>query len=224
MNKKSTEIETELGQTIKRLSELTQLRNSTQAKVQALQDGFISGKASLAELQTEQGGLTILIESVKALEAKKGELHTAFETASLSESRSGILEQMKETVSEGKTAFDDYLAIREELSGIIGKYCEKLIGKSTIFHNSRAEYRSLARQIEPELADFHAHSQHSTRRRELDKSVSDEVKSLGVSGEDLRLITAESLISPGVRFGQSIESAVSFAAEEKQHEVASAAS
>jgi chromosome segregation ATPase len=221
---KSTEIENELDQTTKRLDELTEMRSSTKANVETLQQGFVSGKTSLDGLQTEQGKLTILNESIKALEAKKGELHAAFQKASLSESRADILREMEKTISTGKTAFDEYLSIREELSGIIGEYADKLIAKSTVFHNSREEYQSLARRIEPELSDFHTLSHHSIRREELEKSVGEEVKSLGVRGEDLRLLSAESLTPPGVRFGQSIEAAVNFAAQEKQREMMSAAS
>jgi myosin heavy subunit len=218
---KITEIENELNQTTKRLDELITMRDSTKTDVQTLQDGFIGGKTSLDELQTKQGGLTILNESIKSLESKQDELHTAFQKASLSESRSAILEQMKKTISEGKTAFDEHLAIKEELSGIIGEYCERLIGKSTVFHKSRTDYQSLARHIEPQLADYYALSQHSIQRRELEKSVAEEVKSLGVSAEDLRLLAAESIIPPGVKFGQSIEAAVSLVAEEKQLEAVS---
>ncbi len=218
---KSTEIQNELGQTTKRLDELITMRDSTKTNVQTLQDGFIGGKPSLDELQTEQGKLTILNESIKALEAKQDELHTAFQKASLSESRADILEQMKKTISEGKTAFDEYLGIRAELSVIIGEYCGKLIAKSTVFHKSRGDYQSLARRVEPELSDFITYSQHSTRRRELDKTLAEEVKALDVSDEDLRLITDESIIPPGVKFGQSIEAAVSLAAEEKQQETIS---
>lgn len=221
---KSTEIENELNQTTKRLDELTEMRMRLNNNLQTLQQGFIDGKTSLDELQTEQGRLTTLESSTKALEAKQDELHTAFQKASLSESRADILEQMKKTVAEGKTAFDEHLALREELSGIIGKYCEKLIGKSTIFHNSRADYQSLARRVEPELSDFITYSPHSTHRTELEKSVGDEVKALGVSAEDLRLLSAESIIAPTVKFGGSIDAALSFAAEEKQEEVASGAS
>jgi DNA repair ATPase RecN len=218
---KSTEIENELNQTVKRLDELTEMRMRLNTNLQTLQKGFIDGKTSLDELQTAQGKQTTLESSIKALEAKQSELHDVFQKASLSESRADILREMEKTIVRGKTSFDEYIAIREELSGIIGKYCERLIAKSTVFHKSREEYQTLARRLEPELADFHTLSRHSIQRQELEKSVAEEVKSLDVRGEDLRLLSTESLIPPGVRFGQSIEAAVSLVAEEKQREMIS---
>ena len=218
MKTKSNQIETELNNATKRLDELTEMRDRLGNNLETLQSGFIGGKTSLDELQTEQGKLTILNESIKALDVKQDELHTAFQKASLSESRSAILEQMKKTVTEGQASFDEYLAIRAELSGIIGEYAERLIGKSTIFHNSRADYQSLSRQIEPELADNVTYSRHSTRRRELGKSIAEEVKAFDVSDEALRLITDETIIPPGVKFDQPIAIAVGLAAQEKQRE------
>jgi uncharacterized coiled-coil DUF342 family protein len=223
MKTTSKQIENELNQTTKRLDELTEMRMRLNTELQTLQQGFIGGKTSLDELQTEQGKLTILNESIKALEANQDELHTAFQKAILSESRSAILEQMKKTATEGQASFDEYLAIRAELSGIIGEYAERLIDKSTVFHNSRADYQSLSRRIEPELADYLTHGQHSNRRLELGKSIAEEIKALDVSDEALRLITDEAIIPPGVKFGQPIAIAEGFAAQEKQREIGKAA-
>ncbi len=56
--KKSTEIENELNQTTKRLDELTEMRMRSGNNLQTLQQGFVSGKTSLDNLQAEQGKLT----------------------------------------------------------------------------------------------------------------------------------------------------------------------
>jgi hypothetical protein len=131
---------------------------------------------------------------------------------------------MKKTATEGQASFNEYLAIRAELSGIIGEYTERLIDKSTVFHNCRADYQSLFRRIEPELADYLTHGRHSTRRLELGKSIAEEVKALDVSDEALRLITDEAIIPPGVKFGQPIAIAEGLAAQEKEREMMSRAS
>jgi len=90
-------------------------------------------------------------------------------------------------------------------------------------NRSSLEANFNCKEFEPELADFMTHSPHLTRHLEPDKSVADEVKSLGARGEDLPLITDEMILPPGVKFGQSIDAAVSFAAQEKQRKMTSGA-
>ncbi len=55
MNTTSKQIETELNQTTKRLDELTEMRAGITDNLKTLQQGFIGGKTSLDELQSEQG-------------------------------------------------------------------------------------------------------------------------------------------------------------------------
>jgi hypothetical protein len=116
---KSTEIETELNNATKRLDELTEMRDGITSNLETLQKGFIDGKTSLDELQTEQSKLTILNESIKALEAKQDELHSAFQKASLSESRKKTLERMKVIADETETAFNEYVSLRAQFNETI---------------------------------------------------------------------------------------------------------
>jgi uncharacterized coiled-coil DUF342 family protein len=134
------EIENELNQTTKRLDELTEMRDGINNNLQALQQGFVDGKTTLDELQTEQGKLTILNESIKALEAKQDELHTAFQKASLSESNQKLLESATEAAREAETIFNESLEIRNELDAAIGQLAGKLFDTLSSFNEKRKQY------------------------------------------------------------------------------------
>src|SRR5687768_12915567 len=93
--KTANTVKTELDQTSNRLSELKQMREGLQQKLENLQDGFIKGKSSLDDVQAAQGKLDTLNSSIRALEAKESELRTAFTDKRNSESHQDILNQMK---------------------------------------------------------------------------------------------------------------------------------
>jgi hypothetical protein len=127
---KSTEIETELNNATKRLDELTEMRDGITANLETLQQGFIDGKTSLDELQTEQGKLTTLESSIKALESKQDELRDAFQKASFAEAQAEIINRLKSLAASAEEAFATREQIRMEFDSIIGKYAKNLFDAS----------------------------------------------------------------------------------------------
>ncbi len=158
MNTTSNQIKTQLDQTTFRLDELTAMRDGINNNLQTLQQGFIDGKTSLDELQTEQGKLATLNESIKALEAKQDEIHSAYQKASLSESNQKLLESATAVAHEAETVFNESLTIRNELDTAIGQLTKKLYDKLLSFDDKRKQYLAIRSKIPggaktPELTD-----------------------------------------------------------------------
>jgi chromosome segregation ATPase len=194
---KSTEIETELNNATKRLDELTEMRDGITANLETLQKGFIDGKTSLDELQTEQSKLTILNESIKALEAKQDELHSAFQKASLSESRAETLKQMKVIAGETETAFNEYVSLRTQFNETIRQDGEKMVDALTSFHSKQTEFAQSFRELAPGVINFRP---VPLEARESYGQVATELKEIGVSGESLNFVTSTYQNLPKIDF------------------------
>ncbi len=146
MNKKSTEIKTELNQTIKRLNELTEMQKDVSGNLQTLQQGFVSGKTSLDALQAEQSKLTALNSSMLALQAKESELKTELESAQKAELRQTAIQQMEKLANESAVAFDDYLALRVETNAIFAESAQKLVDKTLAWREKQSRFGAIARE------------------------------------------------------------------------------
>jgi uncharacterized coiled-coil DUF342 family protein len=201
MNTTSKQFENELNQTTKRLDELTEMRTGITANLQTLQQGFIGGKTSLDELQTEQGKLTILNESIKALEAKQVELHTAFQKASLSESRSATIKQMKAIAGEAETAFNEYVELRHKFDETISKDGEKLFDVMASFHSKQREFERAFRELAPNVTNFRPVPGEA---RESYGQVAAELKEIGLDGKSLEFVTSTYQNLPQIDFAESV--------------------
>jgi archaellum component FlaC len=142
---KSESIKKELNQTTERLDELTEMRDALNNNLQSLQGGFINGKKTLEELQTEQGKLTPLSGSIKALEAKQSELKTELESAQKAELRQNSIEQMKKLANESETAFNSYLVLRAQTDAIFAEAAQKLVNKNLAWREKQSQFGAIAR-------------------------------------------------------------------------------
>jgi chromosome segregation ATPase len=201
MNTTPKEIETELDQITKRLDELTELRDGTKNNLQTLQKGFIDGKTSLAELQTEQGKLTILNESINALESKQDELDTAFQKASLSETHAETLYQIKLIAGEAETAFNEYAELRAELDKIIERVGGKMVDKFSLFRAKQKEFETAFRELAPNVVNF---SPVPTAASESYRQVTAELKEIGLDGKSIELVTSTYQNLPQIEFGECV--------------------
>jgi uncharacterized phage infection (PIP) family protein YhgE len=201
MNTTSKQIETELDQIIKRLDELTELRDGTKNNLQTLQKGFIDGKTSLGELQTAQGKLTILNESIKALESKQDELDTAFQKASLSETHAATLDQIKLIAGEAETAFNEYAELRAELDKIIERVGGKMVDAFSLFRAKQKEFELVFREIAPKVINF---SPVPVDAIESYRQVTAELKEIGLDGKSIELVTSTYQNLPQIEFGECV--------------------
>jgi predicted nuclease with TOPRIM domain len=142
----SESIKTELNQTIKRLNELTEMQKDVSGNLQTLQQGFVSGKTSLDELQAEQGKLTALNGSIAALQAKQTELETELKSAESAELRQTSIQQMEKLANESELAFNDYLALRVETDAIFAESAQKLVNKSSEWRKKQSRFSAIARE------------------------------------------------------------------------------
>ncbi len=202
MNTTSNEIQSEITRTTKRLGELTEMRDGIKGKLEILQKGFIGGKTSLDDLQTEQGKLTILNESIKALEAKQDELHTAFQKASLSESRAETLRQMKVIADEAETTFNEYVELRRKFDETISKDGEQLFDVMASFRSRQREFERAFRELAPGVTNFRPVPGEA---RESYGQVAAELKEIGLDGKSLELVTSSYQNLPQIDFGECIQ-------------------
>jgi chromosome segregation ATPase len=201
MNTTPKEIETELDQITKRLDELTELRDGTKNNLQTLQKGFIDGKTSLGELQTEQGKLTILNESIKALESKQDELDTAFQKASLSETHAATLHQIKLIAGQAETAFNEYAELRAELDKIIERVGGKMVDAFSLFRAKQKEFEIAFRELAPNVINF---SPVPTDAIESYRQAAAELKEIGLDGKSIALVTSNYQNLPRIEFGECV--------------------
>ncbi len=138
-------VKKELNQTIERLDELTEMRDALNNNLQSLQGGFINGKTTLDELQTEQGKLTPLSGSIKALEAKQSELKTELESAQKAELKQNSIQQMQKLAGESETAFNSYLALRAQTDAIFAEAAQKLVDKNLAWREKQSRFGAVAR-------------------------------------------------------------------------------
>jgi uncharacterized coiled-coil DUF342 family protein len=138
-------VKKELNQTTERLDELTAMRDALNNNLQSLQGGFINGKTTLDELQTEQSKLTPLSGSIRALEAKQSELKTELESAQKAELRQASLEQMKKLADESETAFNSYLALRAQTDAIFAEAAQQLVDKNLAWREKQSRFGAVAR-------------------------------------------------------------------------------
>ena len=185
--KKSIEIKTELDNTTKRLDELTEMRDRLNAHLKTLQDGFISGKTLLDEVQAEQSKLTTLDSSIKALEAKQNELHDAFQKAGASETRRSLLEKAKVTATEAKKFHTEFISIRNEFHDSIRDYAEKTVEKHLAWRNKQKDFG----RIENETG-----------------LTFKELEELGLTTESYKAATAEYINPSPLEYGDAVSAAV----------------
>jgi uncharacterized phage infection (PIP) family protein YhgE len=119
------------------------MRMRLNKRLKTLQDGFVSGKTPLAEVQSEQAGLDTLNSSIKALEDNKSELQTSFDEASTAENLQNLLASAKSTAHEAQTAFDEAMQIRQKANDLIETHAEKYLAKIGQFHALKREYNQI---------------------------------------------------------------------------------
>ncbi len=186
---KSTEIETELDNTTKRLDELTEMRDGITANLETLQQGFIGGKTSLDELQTEQGKLTTLNSSIKALESKQNELQDDFKKASAFESRQALVEKAKVTATEAATFHHEFIEIRNKFHDSIRDYTEKTVEKMSAWRGKQKDFGRIANET-------------GLTFKELEQ--------LGLNQESYKAATAEYINPTPLEYGAALNTAVNF--------------
>jgi tRNA A37 N6-isopentenylltransferase MiaA len=133
------------------------MRDALNNNLQSLQGGFINGKTTLEELQTEQGKLTPLSGSIKALEAKQSELKTELELAQKAELKQNSIEQMKKLADESELAFNSYLALRAEIETVFAESAQKLVDKISAWRKKQFQFGAIARAsglTESEIKSF----------------------------------------------------------------------
>jgi DNA repair exonuclease SbcCD ATPase subunit len=186
----SKQIETELNQVTQRLDGLTVMQTGINTNLQNLQQGFVGGKTSLDELQTEQGKLTILSASIKALEAKQDELHTAFQMASASESRQETLDRMKVITDEANAAFNEYLKLRAKLVEACRTVGEKMVDALILSQYKQWEFSAVLSRLAPD--------------RESVKQTRDELKEIGLSETDFSNMSSDFMVAPETDFPEAV--------------------
>ena len=189
MNAKSKQIENELNNATKRLDELTEMRSGLTANLQALQAGFIDGKTSLDELQSEQSKLSTLESSIKSLESKKDELHDAFQKASASETRQALLEKAKKTAIEAATFHHEFIEIRNKFHDSIRDYAEKTVEKMSAWRGKQRDFGRIANET-------------GLTFKELEQ--------LGLNQESYRIATAEYINPTPLEYGVALNTAINF--------------
>jgi predicted nucleic acid-binding Zn-ribbon protein len=202
MSRTAKQIKIELDQITKRLDELIEMQTGINTNLKTLQDGFIGGKKSLDEVQTEQSKLTILNDSIKSLEARQRELQTAFDNQSAAEARQDLLEKLAETGKQAEPLFNEYLEVRAELHEHISRYAETLLEKISAYRNKQREYRTLLSQIEPQINK--ATRIDSTVYTGFYASIATELKAMGLTDNDLKFATQDAYSAPDLPFGQPI--------------------
>jgi uncharacterized phage infection (PIP) family protein YhgE len=199
--KKSIEIETELDSTTKRLDELTEMRDRLNNNLQTLQSGFVDGKASLDELQTEQSKLAALDSSIKVLEVKQSELHSAFQKASLSETVKTDIGNLKTIAEQADAAFTEYDGLRVKLGETIAAAVEKIISKSAEFYGKQREFRAVRNQIEAKEPGF---------------NIAGELSRLGLPEKSYNSATTEFIHLSPCKFGECVALAERLVGQETQ--------
>jgi hypothetical protein len=140
------EIKKELTATINRTFELITMRDTAGGNLQTIQQDFVGKRATLDQLQAEQGKLTALNASIEVLEAKQSELKTELESAQKAESRQTAIEQMKKLANESETAFNSYLALRAQTDAIFAESAQKLVNKSLAWREKQSQFKVIARE------------------------------------------------------------------------------
>jgi uncharacterized phage infection (PIP) family protein YhgE len=191
---KISTIKTELDQTTERLSELIAMRLRLNNRLKTLQDGFVSGKTPLAEVQSEQAALDTLTSSITALEVKQSELQTAFNEVTASEARQNLIETARTTAQQAETLFNESLELRRELDDAIGELAEKFTNKLFEFHEKRKAYMKLRGQFESSTG------------------------TPGLSNDVVLLLEKNHLNFPPVRFGLSVQAACQVIEKEMEKE------
>jgi uncharacterized phage infection (PIP) family protein YhgE len=200
MNKKSTEIKTELDSTTKRLDELTEMRDRLNTDLETLQQGFIDGKTLLDEVQAEQGKLTTLDASIKTLEAKQDDLHAEFQKACSVEAVQTGIGRLKTIAEQADAAFIEYDDLRVKLGETIAAAVEKIISKSAEFYGKQREFRALRSQLE-------------SRNSGID--IDSELKRLGLPGKSYNSATTEFIHLSSCKFGECVALAERVVGDEK---------
>jgi predicted nuclease with TOPRIM domain len=199
--KKPTELKNELDGTTKRLSELITMRDRLNTELQTLQDGFVNGKTSLDEVQTEQARLNTLSSSIKSLEDKQSELQTTFENLSAVEARQVILEKLVTLGNKTEPLLDDYLETKREFHEIINQYAEKLVKKITAYRATQKEFHNTFRQLAPEIENL---QWITLELKPLYSQIIDELEKLGLLEKAQKLAIHSTFPEPALEYGQSI--------------------
>ncbi|MDQ3633245.1 MAG: hypothetical protein M3405_01880 [Acidobacteriota bacterium] len=151
--KKLNDIKIKLDSTNVRLSELTQMRDETNNKLETAQNGFIDGKATIEAVQSEQGRLDTLKASIKALESKKDETEKELEAATDAENLKSSLAKLKALSEDADAAFNLYDSLRVQLGETIEAEVEKILAKSAEFYAKRRDHDTLLKQVKAKHPD-----------------------------------------------------------------------
>jgi predicted nuclease with TOPRIM domain len=198
---KSEQIKTELDRAGGRLDELIAMRDGITTNLQTLQAGFIDGKTSLDELQSEQTRLTILTESIVSLEAKQDELHAAFQKASASESRHATIKQMKVIAGEAETAFNEYVELRAAFGETIKENGEKMFDAVVAFRDKQREFQRAFSELAPGVNNLRF---VQAEGRESFNQTRSELEQIGFLEQNFNFITQDHLRLPPIVFEENV--------------------
>jgi uncharacterized coiled-coil DUF342 family protein len=194
LTKTATQIETELKQTNARLTELQEMRDDIGGKLDALQTGFIDGKSSLDELQTEQARLTTLKSSITALDAKQGELQSELTAAAALESENASLEKATAIAIEAAAGISRYAELRSELDEIIRERSEQLFDQLKSIRGFQNEYKETLKPVDGLKIRLRVASGEESRLEE----VKSELRRKEMSDDVMKWARADSLNAPPV--------------------------
>lgn len=147
---KSTEIETELNSTNKRIAELKTQLNEQSTAFETAQAAFVGGKASLDSLHAEQSKLTLVTQAIESLEAKRGELQIELQKATHDESQAEIMNRLKSIADEAEKEFANRETIRLEFDAVISKFAKSLFEASERLGAKAQDFRRKLKQLSPE--------------------------------------------------------------------------
>jgi len=199
--KKSIEIENELDQITKRLSELITMQDGVTNTLKTLQDDFINGKAVLVQVQNEQSRLTTLNDSIEALQLRKSSLLTMFDTATAAEQRQAFLEKLVTLGNSTGPLISEYIEIKREFHEIISEYAENLIKKITAYRTTQKEFHSIFKQLAPEIENL---QWITPELRPIYSQIIDELEKLGLSEKAQKLAIHSTFPEPALEYSPSI--------------------
>lgn len=201
MERTSINIQTELDQTISRLSELKIVYGTLEPDAKKTQDRFVSGKSTLAELQTEQSKVSLLNDSVNALRRRRDDLQTELTVAAHTERQSELCAKLVSTGNEAEPLVSEYLELRNQFHSIIADSAAKLVGKLEEYHNKQREYAQTFEQLDPEINVLdRIHSEDRQRYADINRHL----ESIGLTTKARDTVTASRLDVGVLPYGECI--------------------
>lgn len=197
----SKKIENELNSTVRRIGELTEMRQAAADNFQKSQNDFIKAKISLEALQVEQSKLDLLDSSLQSLEARKVELQSELETVQKNEKHADSLTAMKNTAKEAQQLFNECSDQHAEFDKAIAAHGEKLLNTLIAFRGKQREFAATLQRIIPGILP--TGSVHPDQR-DIFKQTARELEAIGVSEKLLSLMRENYLQFPVLENGETI--------------------